>query len=48
MGSRGKSGLRGAEGASLTPAVDFMYQWIDDPDFSSGALLLLTLGVTWD
>jgi len=36
-----------AAGASLTPGVDFMYQWVDDPDVRNGALLLLTLGVTW-
>jgi hypothetical protein len=36
-----------ATGASLTPGVDFMYQWVDDPDVRNGALVLLTLGVTW-
>jgi hypothetical protein len=36
-----------ATGASLTPGVDFMYQWLDDPDVRNGALVLLTLGVTW-
>jgi hypothetical protein len=33
--------------ASLTPGFDFMYQWVDDPDARNGALLLLTIGVTW-
>jgi hypothetical protein len=36
-----------ARGASLTPGIDFLYQWVDDPDVRSGALVLLTLGVTW-
>lgn len=35
------------ESAALTPGFDFMYQWVDDPDVRSGALLLLTIGVTW-
>ena len=34
-------------GAALTPGFDFMYQWVDDPDVRNGALLLLTIGVTW-
>lgn len=35
------------ESASVTPGFDFMYQWVDDPDIRNGALLLLTIGVTW-
>jgi len=34
-------------GLAVTPGFDFMYQWVDDPDVRNGALLLLTLGVTW-
>lgn len=33
--------------AALTPGFDFLYQWVDDPDVRNGALLLLTIGVTW-
>lgn len=36
-----------APSASLTPGLDFLYQWVDDPDARSGGLLLLTIGVTW-
>jgi hypothetical protein len=32
---------------SLTPGVDFLYQWIDDPDVRKAGLLLFTIGVTW-
>ena len=35
------------QGAALTAGFDFLYQWVDDPDVRNGALLLLTIGVTW-
>ena len=36
-----------AAGLSVTPNLDFMYQWLDDPDATDAALLSLTIGVTW-
>jgi hypothetical protein len=33
--------------ASLTPGVDFLYQWIVDQDVQKAGLLLFTIGVTW-
>jgi hypothetical protein len=32
---------------SLTPGIDFLYQFIDDPDVRKAGLLLFTIGVTW-
>ena len=33
--------------ASLTPGIDFLYQWVDDQDVQKAGLLLFTIGVTW-
>jgi hypothetical protein len=32
---------------SLTPGIDFLYQYVDDPDVRTAGFLLLTVGVTW-
>ncbi len=39
--------IRFGEGLSLTPNLDFMYQWLDDFDASDAAFISLTIGVTW-
>jgi len=35
------------EALSLTPNLDFMYQWLNDFDVSDAAFISLTIGVTW-
>jgi hypothetical protein len=36
-----------AEKLSVTPNLDFMYQWLNDFDASDAAFISLTIGVTW-
>ena len=35
------------EKLSLTPNLDFMYQWLNDLDASDAAFISLSIGVTW-